>query len=102
MLCHLIIYLKMNSNPIFEPDLELADAFSNLFFVIIMPSLIIMGYFDLIITTKIKYLSTLIHQPPGISLMKVGLMREVFDYKAGVLFYIIFTIIRCDYELPFD
>jgi hypothetical protein len=45
-------YLKMNSDKIFEPDLELADAFSNLFFEIIMPSLIIMGYF--LTTKKVK------------------------------------------------
>ena len=42
----------MNSNKIFEPDLELADAFSNLFFEIIMPSLITTGYF--LTTKKVK------------------------------------------------
>jgi hypothetical protein len=42
----------MNSDKIFEPDLELADAFSNLFFEIIMPSLIIMGFF--LTTKKVK------------------------------------------------
>ena len=42
----------MNSNNIYEPDLELAEAFSNLFFEIIMPSLIIMGYF--FTTKKVK------------------------------------------------
>ena len=29
---------------IWEPDLELAEAFSNLFFEILLPSLIIIGY----------------------------------------------------------
>ena len=42
----------MNSKNIYEPDLELAEAFSNLFFEIIMPSLIIMGYF--LTTKKVK------------------------------------------------
>ena len=40
------------NNQKFEPDLELAEAFSNLFFEIIMPSLIIMGYF--VTTKKVK------------------------------------------------
>jgi hypothetical protein len=40
------------NNQFFEPDLELAKPFSNLFFEIIMPSLIIMGYF--VTTKKVK------------------------------------------------
>ena len=42
----------MNSNQFFEPDLELSEAFSNLFFEIILPSLIIIGYFAT--TKKVK------------------------------------------------
>ena len=35
----------MNSNQFYEPDLELAEALNSLFFEIILPSLIILGYF---------------------------------------------------------
>ena len=34
----------MNSNQFYEPDLELAEALNSLFFEIILPSLIIIGY----------------------------------------------------------
>ncbi len=34
----------MNSNQFYEPDLELAEALNCLFFEIILPSLIIIGY----------------------------------------------------------
>ena len=55
-----LFYLIMNSDKIFEPDLELAEAFYNLFFEIIMPSLIIMGYF---LTTKKVKLGLKANQP---------------------------------------
>ena len=39
------INITMNSNQFYEPDLELAEALNSLFFEIILPSLIILGYF---------------------------------------------------------
>jgi hypothetical protein len=44
LIIHLKKNFKMNSNQFYEPDLELAEALNSLFFEIILPSLIIIGY----------------------------------------------------------
>ena len=71
------------NNQKFEPDLELAEAFSNLFFEIIMPSLIIMGY--IVTTKKFKAVVLLLSRISTFEVKILLFQVEILLFKVGFL-----------------